>query len=420
MAEPGQGLHHEHPAPGPAEVPGDGSGAAAAAAWRRRVRGAADARQVPLATILTTVAVVVATGLVLLLLWVLRIEVLYLLVAGFVALALLPLVRAADRRGMPHGVATTVVFILGLLVFAGVVYLFSAPLVTGVTRLAHQVPVLVRQAEHGRGQIGRLIKRFHLQSWVSRNAPRLTSDVTKILKPAQALSVGAAAASTLFGLVTIAVLSFFVLLEAPSLWRGFLSVLRPERAAQVRRVSAEVSRSVSGYMLGNILTSLAAGLVIFVTLEVLGVPFAYLFALWVALVDLLPLVGGLLAGIPTVVIALLHSPVAGIVTFIVFIVYQQIENHVLNPVVMSKTVRLNPLWVLLAVLVGAKLGSTVGSALGAFVGALLGIPIGGALQVVVRELRRGPGGGVPLAGDGGAGALPEGGPPAGEGTPGVP
>ena len=78
---------------------------------------------------------------------------------------------------------------------------------------------------------------------------------------------------------------------------------------------------------------------------------------------------------------------------------------------MSKTVRLNPLWVLLAVLVGAKLGATVGSALGAFVGALLGIPIGGALQVVVRELRRGPGGGVPLAGDGGAGALPEGGHP---------
>jgi predicted PurR-regulated permease PerM len=357
----------------------------------------------------------VVTGLGLLLLWVLRSEVLYVVVAGFVALALLPVVRMVDRRGVPHGVATTIVFILGVLVFAGIVYLFSAPLVTGVTRLSHELPTLVRQAEHGRGHIGRLIKRLHLQSWVSKNAPKLSSDITKILKPAQALSVGAAAASTLLALVTIAVLSFFVLLEAPSLWRGFLSVLPPARAAQVRRLSAEVSRSVTGYLLGNILTSVVAGLVIFVTLSVLGVPFPYLFGLWVALVDLLPLVGGLLAGVPTVVIALLHSPTAGIVTFIVFIVYQQIENHVLNPVVMSKTVRLNPLWVLLAVLVGAKLGSSVGSALGAFVGALLGIPIGGALQVVVRELRRGPDPGP--AGDL---TVAEGGIPAGNSTDAVP
>jgi predicted PurR-regulated permease PerM len=82
--------------------------------------------------------------------------------------------------------------------------------------------------------------------------------------------------------------------------------------------------------------------------------------------------------------------VAGFVTLAVFLIYQQIENHVLNPVIMSRTVRLNPLWVLLAVLVGAKLGERVGSGLGAFVGALIGIPVGGAIQVIVLELRRGP------------------------------
>ncbi len=76
--------------------------------------------------------------------------------------------------------------------------------------------------------------------------------------------------------------------------------------------------------------------------------------------------------------------------FIVFIAYQQLENHVLNPIIMSRTVRLNPLWVLLAVLIGATLGERIGSGLGAFIGALIGIPIGGAIQVVVRELRQGP------------------------------
>ena len=73
-------------------------------------------------------------------------------------------------------------------------------------------------------------------------------------------------------------------------------------------------------------------------------------AIWVGVVDFLPLVGGLLAGVPTVAVALLHSLPAGIVTLAAFLIYQQIENHILNPVVMSRTVRLNPLWVLLAIL----------------------------------------------------------------------
>ena len=119
-------------------------------------------------------------------------------------------------------------------------------------------------------------------------------------------------------------------------------------------------------------------------------PFALLLGVFVALVDLLPLVGGLLAGVPVVIIAAIHSVPAGIVMLIVFLVYQQIENHVLNPVIMSRTVQLNPFWVLIAVLVGATLGGRVAGGLGTFVGALVGIPVGGAIQVIVRELRRGP------------------------------
>jgi predicted PurR-regulated permease PerM len=75
---------------------------------------------------------------------------------------------------------------------------------------------------------------------------------------------------------------------------------------------------------------------------------------------------------------------------VIFLAYQQVENHILNPVIMSKTVRLNPFWVLIAVLVGATLGGKVAGGLGSFVGALIGIPVGGALQVIVREVRRGP------------------------------
>ena len=138
-------------------------------------------------------------------------------------------------------------------------------------------------------------------------------------------------------------------------------------------------------MLGNFLTSLIAGVVVFVTLLVLGVPFPFLWALWVALVDFLPMIGGALAGIPTVLFAAAHSLTAGIVTLVVFLVYTQVENHVLNPIVMSKTVKVNPLLVLVSILVGASIGSWIGGIFGAFVAALLAIPAAGAIQVLVRE-----------------------------------
>jgi predicted PurR-regulated permease PerM len=139
-------------------------------------------------------------------------------------------------------------------------------------------------------------------------------------------------------------------------------------------------------MLGNFLTSLIAGIVVFVTLLTVGVPFPFLWALWVALVDFLPMIGGALAGIPTVLFALTHSLTAGIVTLVVFLVYTQFENHVLNPVVMSRTVRVNPLLVLVSILVGASIGSWIGGVFGAFVAALIAIPTAGAIQVLVREL----------------------------------
>jgi predicted PurR-regulated permease PerM len=149
-----------------------------------------------------------------------------------------------------------------------------------------------------------------------------------------------------------------------------------------------MNRAVVGYMLGNFLTSIICGLVVFVTLMIVGVPFAGLWALWVALVDFLPLIGGALAGIPTVLFALTHSFTAGLVTLIVFLAYTQLENHVLNPIIMSKTVRISPLLVLISVLVGASIGSWIGGIFGGFVAALLAIPAAGAFQVIVREAWR--------------------------------
>jgi hypothetical protein len=110
--------------------------------------------------------------------------------------------------------------------------------------------------------------------------------------------------------------------------------------------------------------------------------------LWVALVDFLPMIGGALAGIPVVLFALTQGLPAGLVTLIVFLLYTQIENHVLNPLIMSRTVRINPLLVLISILVGASIGSWIDGIFGGFVVALLSIPLAGAVQVIVREVWR--------------------------------
>jgi predicted PurR-regulated permease PerM len=362
--------------------------------WRSRFSGSADRRGIPLGTIVVSVATVILlldiNAALILGLWVLRNIVVYVIIAFFFTILLTPATRFLRRHGFSHGGATLTVFLLGLLVLAGLVYLFTEPLVTAAVHFSKQVPSLVTQAKKGHGPLGRLLFRLHLQKYLSEGSAKLGSQLSKVLKPATAFSVGAAAVSTVVTLLTIAILTFFTMLEAPRMWAGFLGLFQPSTANRLHRVVDESIRSVTGYMLGNGATSVIAGIIVGVTLEILGVPFALLLGVFVALVDLLPLVGGLLAGLPVVVIAAIHSVPAGITMLVVFLVYQQVENHILNPVIMSKTVRLNPFWVLIAVLVGAALGGRVAGGLGTFVGALIGIPVGGAIQVIVRELRRGP------------------------------
>jgi predicted PurR-regulated permease PerM len=353
---------------------------------RARLWEWADERRIPLPTILTTVAVVVVTYLAGKVIYKLREIFLIMVVAGFVALLLNPLVSLLHRIGVKRrGSAVAIVTVFALLVFAGLAFAFGYPLVNGLTNFAKKLPGYVTAAEHGRGWIGHLVTKYHVQHWVQQNlAPKLTHYAQNLSKPA--LNLGKGALNVLIALFAIFVLVILLLLEAPRLRRGLLQVMAPQRGARLTRIAGEVNRSVTGYMLGNFITSVIAGVVVYVTLTIVGVPYAQLWALWVALVDFLPMIGGALAGIPTVLFAVGHSLTAGIVTLIVFLAYTQIENHVLNPIVMSRTVRINPLLVLIAILVGVNVGSFVGGFFGGFVGTLLAIPLAGSIQVIVREV----------------------------------
>jgi predicted PurR-regulated permease PerM len=354
---------------------------------RDRLWASAQSQGVPLRAILATVGVVVVAYLAGKLLYRLRDVLLLMAVAGFVALLLNPLVVFLQRwKVRRRGVAVGIVTLWAVLVFAGLAAVFGYPLIGAINHLADRLPSYVNSAQHGTGWIGQVMRRYHVQAWVQHNVSKIASIAQGLGKPALALGKGAV--SLLIALATIFVLVLLLLLEGPKLRTGILGTMTPQRAAGVTRVAAQVNRAVTGFMAGNVLTSLIAGIVVFVTLLVLGVPFPFLWALWVALVDFLPMIGGALAGIPTVLFAAAHSLTAGIVTLVVFLAYTQIENHILNPVIMSRTVRINPLLVLVSILVGASLGSWIGGLFGGFVAALLAIPVAGAVQVIVAEIWR--------------------------------
>jgi predicted PurR-regulated permease PerM len=351
---------------------------------RDRLWAAAESRNIPLRAILVSVGVVALAFFGGKLIYRLRDVLLLMVVAGFIALVLNPVVLGVQRLGVRRrGWAVTVVTLVSLLAFVGLAIAFGYPLVNGITHLADTLPSYVQNAQHGKGWIGHLVRKYHVQKWVQQNTPKLVNFGKGLAQPA--LSVGKGALSLIISLLTIFILSLLLLIEGPKLRKGLLGMMTPERGERYSKIAKEVNRSVTGYMLGNFLTSLIAGIVVFVTLLVLGVPFPFLWALWVALVDFLPMIGGALAGIPTVLFALGHSLTAGIVTLVVFLIYTQTENHVLNPIVMSRTVRVNPLLVLVSILVGASIGSWIGGIFGAFVAALIAIPTAGAIQVMIRE-----------------------------------
>ena len=354
-------------------------------AWGR-LKGGARANGVPLPTILVVAGVIVGLYLGAKLLYIMRTVVFLFAMAAFIALLVDPLVVSLQKRIPRRGIAVAIVTGWVLLLFVGLALLFGYPLVNGLTHFANHLPRYVRNAEAGRGWIGHLVRRYHLVAWAQRNVPKIESFVRRLAGPA--LHVGKSVVSLVVEVGLLFALVLLMLLEAPKMRVAILELLPQPKSDRLRTLGTEVSSSVSGFILGDFITSISAGLVVFVTLAVLGVPYPALWAIWVALVDFLPQIGGALAGIPTVIFALTHSLFAGVVTAVVFLAYTQIENHVLNPIVMSKTVKMNPLLVFSSVLLAANLGGFIGGPFGGFVAAVLAIPVAGALQVVVRDIWR--------------------------------
>jgi predicted PurR-regulated permease PerM len=336
-------------------------------------------------TILRVLLIVIAVAVTLEVIWVARHVLVWVAIALFLALALDPLVSWIERRGrVKRGPAIAIAYLIVLIVIAAVGATFVPKLIDEVNGLVQALPNYVHDLTQGRGRLGFLEHRYHVVEKVREQVKN--GGAKKVLGlSGAALTVTKSIITIIAATVTIVFLTFFMLLEGRG-WVERVYTLLPERSqARWRKVGDDIYKTVGGYVTGNILISLIAGASITIVLLVMGVPYAVALGLLVAFLDLIPLAGATVAGIVVAVVAFLHSVPAGIVAVLFVIVYQQVENHFLQPVIYGRTVQLSPLVVLVSVLVGAELAGILG--------ALAAIPVAGSIQVIVRDqlgARRGP------------------------------
>ena len=330
-------------------------------------------------SVLKTICIVVAVAALLWLIWTARGVITWVLIAAFLAMAVNPLVDRLQRRGLPRGWAAAVVYVGVIAVIAAIGYSFIPTLVGQVNDFANAVPGYLKNLTAGRGKLGFLETKYHLVERVKEQVS--AGGAGKVFGlSSTALTITQSIFSTVAAVVTVAFLTFFMILEGPSWMERFYALLPEETQPRWRKVGRDIYRTVGGYVSGNLLISLIAGVAAYVVLSVLSVPYAVALALIVALLDLIPLAGATIAAIVVCTVGFLHTTTAGVVLVIFFLIYQQVENHFLQPVIYGRTVQLSPLAVLVSVLIGAKLAGVIG-ALGA-------IPVAGAIQVVLVDWKR--------------------------------
>jgi predicted PurR-regulated permease PerM len=302
----------------------------------------------------------------------------WILIAVFFAVALNPAVTWLQRRaafGM-RWLATLLVFLVAFAAIGGLLTLFILPLVREGSQVVADFPKIIEDARSGRGPVGNLIERFNLLEYARNNADRFREYASGLGAPTLALLRGAA--TTVAGIVTIFVLAYLMVLEAPKVVDGFVGLFGDRRGERIRRVGHDCAKTITGYITGNLLISIICGSLTYAVLAILDVPYAGLIALFVGLADLIPLVGATLGAVIATLAGFTQSTTAGIVVLVFFVVYQQLENHLLQPLIFARTVKLNPLTVLIAILIAVELAGILG--------ALLAIPVAGILQIIARDI----------------------------------
>jgi predicted PurR-regulated permease PerM len=321
--------------------------------------------------VLTTIAIVAA----LYVLYLLRDVVLLLVLAVFVAAALSAPVGFLQRSlKLPRAAAILLVYVglLGLMVLLGAIVI--PPLVEQIEQFARKVPEYVRQLEDS-PTVRSWDEHYGLVAKLEAQAGRLPSLLTGAAGELESVTIGIF--ERIVKLIAVLAIAFLLLLDAPRTTALLYRRLSPARETRVRRLSEQAAQAISGYVAGAFAVAGLAGLVSFLAMEILGIPFAIPLAVQMAFFALIPLIGSSIGAIVIAMVAAFEGLDTAIAFVVFFIVYQQLETHVLGPFVYKRTVAMRPVLVIVSVFAGASL-------LG-ILGALLAIPAAATIQIAVGE-----------------------------------
>jgi predicted PurR-regulated permease PerM len=291
--------------------------------------------------------------------------------ALFIAIGLNPVIEFMVNKGLRRWIAVAIVTLGFVLVIAGFVISAASPITHEVQAFIKNYPRYRANIAAGKGWAGKLAVKLHLTSYLKGKS--------KIKIPAGGV-LGAGKMVLTLGVATISVmaLTIYFLFALPAVKRLWLSLVPRSRRERVDLITVEVFTRVGGFMLGNLVTSVISGLGTYIWLLAFGVPDALLLALVVALFDLIPMVGSTVAGIVVSLVAFTKGLPIGIATIAFYVAYRYIEDYLLNPRVMKRTVKVSPGLTIIATLIG-------GSLLG-LVGALVAIPVAATIQLILQEV----------------------------------
>ncbi len=296
----------------------------------------------------------------------------WVMVALFLALAAHPLVRWMEGRGVRRGAAVLAVGLLGMGLLSALLMTLVPMLLEQARALVQAAPDYVYQLQH-RPWVQRLDERYDI---IDRIATELRQRIP--MTPGPVWGVVTDLLRKLAAVVTISVLTIFFLLFGPDLFDKALQWVEPSRREHWRALGHEMHRTVGGYVAGAFLISLIGGGVTAVSTLLLGVPYFMALGLAMAVLGLIPFVGAFLGML--LVTGTTFASVGtkeGLIALAVFVVYQQVEGNLLQPLIQRRTLKMNPLLIALVMLVGTSLAGLIG--------ALLALPIAGAVQVLLQD-----------------------------------
>jgi predicted PurR-regulated permease PerM len=289
---------------------------------------------------------------------------LLLFIALILVSALTPIVNWFERRKIPRLLGTLLIYLFGLVILGLLIYLIIPPLVSQLSELSSQLPDYL-------AYLNIRLDKENLQQYIQG-----------ILKAGNGiLARTRGVVGSLISLMVVLVISFYLLVDKDGIKRFLRSVMPTKYQSYALSLWSRIQKKMGHWLLGQVFLCFVVGVLVFIGLSVLGVRYALALAILAGALEIVPYIGPTISVIPAVIVGFLQAPIIGLLVLALYILVQQIENHVIVPQVMGRVVGLNPVVVILALLVGAKLAGALG--------ALLAVPAAAALSVFIKDVMNG-------------------------------